>query len=347
MVSEIDVSGISPEQARDEIVESFEGSKPGDEVRVVADQHPETALSLARIKHDRVLEIDEPDQQADDWTGQVRVTDQNRSEPIAFDVRELPPQQRHAILTDTFDRLDPGEGFVLVNDHDPKPLYHELRSMHGDVVDWEYRSRESGSWRVEIEKTAAGETTGEDVAASFDVREIPKEERHPTIHHRYSNLSAGDVLEVIAPHEPRPLKNEFRDQYGEDFDWEIQENEPGRCRVWITKRGSRPDEGDAAPEAQSEEELTIIEELDVREFPPAKRHELIFEAYDDLEDGEAFVLVNDHDPKPLYHQFDAEAGEEFSWEYQQQDAGEFRVRIGKSEVEESARSASTNFDAPF
>ncbi|WP_353633373.1 DUF2249 domain-containing protein (plasmid) [Halobacterium sp. NMX12-1] len=34
-----------------------------------------------------------------------------------------------------------GEGFVLVNDHDPKLLYHELQSMDGDMVDWEYLNR--------------------------------------------------------------------------------------------------------------------------------------------------------------------------------------------------------------
>jgi len=39
--------------------------------------------------------------------------------------------------------------------------------------------------------------------------------------------------------------------------------------------------------------------------------------------------VNDHDPKPLYHQFDAEAGPEFYWEYRKRDPGEFRVLIGK------------------
>jgi uncharacterized protein (DUF2249 family) len=43
------------------------------------------------------------------------------------------------------------------------------------------------------------------------------------------------------------------------------------------------------------------------------------------------VLVNDHDPKPLYHQFEAEAGPEFRWAYRQRDPDEFRVLIGKAE----------------
>nr|WP_233562781.1 DUF2249 domain-containing protein [Haloarcula sp. Atlit-120R] len=48
------------------------------------------------------------------------------------------------------------------------------------------------------------------------------------------------------------------------------------------------------------------------------------------------MLVNDHDPKPLYHQFDAEAGSEFRWEYRQKEPGEFRVLIGKSEAGDSS-----------
>jgi len=48
-----------------------------------------------------------------------------------------------------------------------------------------------------------------------------------------------------------------------------------------------------------------------------------------LEPNEAFLLVNDHDPKPLYYQFDAEAGPEFRWAYRQQGPEGWRVLIGK------------------
>ena len=43
------------------------------------------------------------------------------------------------------------------------------------------------------------------------------------------------------------------------------------------------------------------------------------------------MLVNDHDPKPLYHQFEAEAGPAFYWEDKKEAPGEFRVLIGKTE----------------
>ena len=48
-----------------------------------------------------------------------------------------------------------------------------------------------------------------------------------------------------------------------------------------------------------------------------------------LQPGESFLLVNDHDPKPLYYKFKAELGEVFDWEYLESGPDVWRVRIGK------------------
>ncbi|HEX7662332.1 MAG TPA: DUF2249 domain-containing protein [Pseudonocardiaceae bacterium] len=70
-------------------------------------------------------------------------------------------------------------------------------------------------------------------------------------------------------------------------------------------------------------------ELDVREVVPARRHPLIFDTYDALADGESFILVNDHDPKPLYYQFAAEHTGEFTWDYLESGPEVWKVRIGR------------------
>ena len=69
--------------------------------------------------------------------------------------------------------------------------------------------------------------------------------------------------------------------------------------------------------------------LDVREEVPARRHELIFGTWAALAAGEDFVLVNDHDPKPLYYQLAAEHPGTFSWDYLEQGPQTWRVRIGR------------------
>lgn len=74
---------------------------------------------------------------------------------------------------------------------------------------------------------------------------------------------------------------------------------------------------------------TVDRPLDVRNEPPARRHQLIFETYDKLAPAEAFVLINDHDPKPLYYQFAAEHARAFSWNYLEEGPQTWRVRIGR------------------
>lgn len=86
-----------------------------------------------------------------------------------------------------------------------------------------------------------------------------------------------------------------------------------------------PRAAEAAGGGRSDE----MTELDVRTEPPARRHELIFQTYGGLAQGESFVLVNDHDPKPLYYQFAAEHAGEFTWEYLEQGPETWQVRIGR------------------
>ena len=70
--------------------------------------------------------------------------------------------------------------------------------------------------------------------------------------------------------------------------------------------------------------------LDIRPLPPMDRHPLIFNQFESLAPGEWFVLVNDHDPKPLFYQFQAELTGQFTWDYELQGPREWRVRIGKN-----------------
>lgn len=46
--------------------------------------------------------------------------------------------------------------------------------------------------------------------------------------------------------------------------------------------------------------------LDVRDIPPADRHPKIHGAFADLDSGETLTLINDHDPKPLFYEMQAE-----------------------------------------
>ena len=49
--------------------------------------------------------------------------------------------------------------------------------------------------------------------------------------------------------------------------------------------------------------------LDVRDIPPAERHPRIHDAFADLESSDALTLINDHEPKPLFYEMQAEIDE--------------------------------------
>jgi len=74
--------------------------------------------------------------------------------------------------------------------------------------------------------------------------------------------------------------------------------------------------------------LARPEILDVRDIPHGQRHPRIFALYARLTPGESFVLVNNHDPKPLRREFQATYPEQFSWEYEHAGPTQWRVRIG-------------------
>ena len=73
--------------------------------------------------------------------------------------------------------------------------------------------------------------------------------------------------------------------------------------------------------------------LDIRLLPPIQRHPLIFQRFEALAPGESFVLVNDHDPKPLFYQFQAEHTGQFTWEYLEQGPAVWQVRLGRANGE--------------
>lgn len=71
--------------------------------------------------------------------------------------------------------------------------------------------------------------------------------------------------------------------------------------------------------------------IDVRFILPRDRHPLIFQTFDALQAGEAFLLVNDHAPTPLYYQFLHERENQFVWDYVEEGPEVWKVRIGRQE----------------
>jgi hemerythrin-like domain-containing protein/uncharacterized protein (DUF2249 family) len=72
---------------------------------------------------------------------------------------------------------------------------------------------------------------------------------------------------------------------------------------------------------------TYAATVDARVLPVPQKHPTIFRAFEGLKAGEAMLLVNDHDPKPLYYQFAAERTGQFEWRYLENGPDVWRVEI--------------------
>lgn len=76
------------------------------------------------------------------------------TEELSLDVRDVAPRDRHTLIFDTFARLEAGQGFVLINDHDPRPLYYQFQAEHTGRFSWNYLEQGPEIWRVRIGRSA-------------------------------------------------------------------------------------------------------------------------------------------------------------------------------------------------
>ena len=67
--------------------------------------------------------------------------------------------------------------------------------------------------------------------------------------------------------------------------------------------------------------------LDVRAIPPKHKHPTIHEKLGQLAAGESLTILNDHDPRPLRFELEADYPQTFDWEYLESGPETWRVAI--------------------
>lgn len=71
---------------------------------------------------------------------------------VTLDIRPVPGPQKHPTIFHTFDELNAGGTLLLINDHDPKPLYYQFAAERAGQFEWNYVERGPQVWKVAIEK---------------------------------------------------------------------------------------------------------------------------------------------------------------------------------------------------
>ena len=76
-------------------------------------------------------------------------------EEADLDVRQVTHAQRHGLIFTAYRALQPGRGFVLVNDHDPLPLRYQFEAQYPGEFTWDYLDAGPEVWRVRIGRAGA------------------------------------------------------------------------------------------------------------------------------------------------------------------------------------------------
>jgi len=94
-----------------------------------------------------------------------------------LDVTLIEPRLKHPKIFEKFDSLSSNQGFIIHNDHDPKPLYYQLLGERGQIFTWEYLENGPETWKVKIAKKGVDEqqeTIGEMVAKDYRKAQVFK-----------------------------------------------------------------------------------------------------------------------------------------------------------------------------
>lgn len=238
-----------------------------------------------------------------------------------LDVRVYIPIKRHEMLIRLFKELPVGEHFIFINDHDPIPLYYEFRSIYGDVVGWEYLNRGGREWKVKVTRTEASQGREfADISTLLDLRKIEQKDWRQVVFHRYGMMEAGTTMELIAKEDPTEIHGVFVNKFEGKHTWIYKKKALNEYVIHITKN---------AKTGLGDDGFSVVNEFDIRPYPPTERHEMFYKAFADIKPGEAFEFTNDHDPKPLYYQMEAESKEPFKWEYIVSGPEVWKVRVVK------------------
>lgn len=205
-------------------------------------------------------------------------------------------------------------GWAAVRETRPELAVRVTAALHGLT-----REGNAEPARVTLSSRSPRQGRGD---TELDVRSFAPAQRHQLIFATYEALAPGAGFVLVNDHDPKPLGYQFEAEHPGQYTWDSLEAGPTVWRVRIGRPGASGN-GAATPAAEE------LPELDVRTLPHGHRHDSIFAAYTALEPGTGFALVNDHDPRPLRYQFEAQFSGQYTWDYLESGPTVWRVRIGR------------------
>jgi uncharacterized protein (DUF2249 family) len=258
------------------------------------------------------------------WSSTERPEILGKLQPVDLDVRPILQGGTDPLKTilQGVEQLAPDQYLHLINSFEPIPLYTVLGKRGFD----HFTEFLDGTFHVHFYRRmptaekmppppASAEVPAREKTIELDVRALSPPEPMMRILEVIPQVDEKTLLLVHHHREPLFLYEKLQ---ARGYHWHVKKIDENYFHVKIWKNGEI-----------MTTQITEPQTLDIRQLPPAKRHPLIFQTFEALKPSDAFVLVNDHDPKPLYYQFKFEQEGRFTWDYLEQGPDVWKVRIGK------------------
>ncbi len=238
-----------------------------------------------------------------------------------INVPEIEPRLKHQTIFEVFDKTEPGQSFIIHNDHDPRPLYFQLVNMRGDIFTWEYLQQGPEWYDIRVTKVVNPAILTINNEITINVPEIEPRMKHESIFKVFNVAQPGESFVIHNDHDPKPVYYQLLGEYGDIFTWEYLQQGPEYWDVRVKKKKEELH----ATYANTAGDIVI----NIPMIEPRMKHATIFQTFEGLQEGKSLIIHNDHDPKPVYYQLISQYGETFKWEYLEQGPEWWDIRVTK------------------
>lgn len=77
---------------------------------------------------------------------------QEAAKMVELDLRKIMPFERHELIFQKWDALQPSDTLKIINDHDPKPLRYQFEVEYKGHYEWQYDQQGPKDWIVRIKR---------------------------------------------------------------------------------------------------------------------------------------------------------------------------------------------------
>lgn len=250
----INVQEIEPRLRHLTIFQTFDGLGEGESLIIHNNHDPRPVYyQLMEIRGD-VFTWDYLQQGPEWWDIRVtkKVAPQHNSTgrtadgELVINVPSIEPRLKHATIFQAFEELNPGESFIIHNDHDPKPLYYQLADMYGDIFTWTYLQQGPQWWDIRVAMNANAADNSPETGENELVINVPAiadhRLKHATILKAFDNLKAGESFIIHNDHDPKPVYYQLQGIHGDVFTWAYLQQGPQWWDIRVTRKGNENEE---------------------------------------------------------------------------------------------------------